>query len=349
MVTKKSVLGILLLAASACASAAGEISIGSPAPKLDIKTWVKGTPVNGFEAGKTYVVEFWATWCGPCKTSIPHLTELAKKNSDITFIGVSIWEDNDDQRVEKFVTEMGAKMDYTVAYSGNKTGMSESWMTAAGQNGIPSAFIVKDRTIVWIGHPMSMDKPLEEIKAGTYDMAKAKTKMDEAVAANRRAMEINKELGAIKKQFAAGQKAEAKAKLADLVKKYPEAEANAKPMQLAWIAEENPAEFSKKAKGMARKEDDRDQLLSFAMANASPTSKLIPQVREAVQLSLAATKEKEMKTLWYALTIFERIGDKAAALKAAQTALDVFPTSDMKDEADFKKFLETTVDRLKKA
>ena len=35
------------------------------------------------------VVEFWATWCGPCRTSIPHLIELQKKFKDVMFVGIS--------------------------------------------------------------------------------------------------------------------------------------------------------------------------------------------------------------------------------------------------------------------
>ena len=49
--------------------------------------------------------------------------------------------------------------------------MAKAWMTAAGQNGIPTAFIVnKEGKIAWIGHPMEMEKPLEKIVAGTWDL-----------------------------------------------------------------------------------------------------------------------------------------------------------------------------------
>ena len=52
--------------------------------------------------------------------------------------------------------------------------MAKSWMEAAGQNGIPTAFIVnKEGKIAWIGHPMEMEKPLEKIIAGTWDLKTA--------------------------------------------------------------------------------------------------------------------------------------------------------------------------------
>ena len=56
-------------------------SLGDPAAPLEIAEWIKGDAVDLAEAKgtKVIVVEFWATWCGPCKVSIPHLTEMQKK------------------------------------------------------------------------------------------------------------------------------------------------------------------------------------------------------------------------------------------------------------------------------
>ena len=90
------------------------LSVGDPAPKLAVKSFVKGETVSEFEPGKNYVVEFWSTWCGPCRASIPHLTELQKKHSGVTFIGVSVFE-KDQSKVKPFVEEMGDKMAYRVA------------------------------------------------------------------------------------------------------------------------------------------------------------------------------------------------------------------------------------------
>ena len=53
--------------------------VGDPAPRLQVDRFVKGAPVKDFKQGQVYVVEFWATWCRPCKESIPHITELQKK------------------------------------------------------------------------------------------------------------------------------------------------------------------------------------------------------------------------------------------------------------------------------
>ena len=64
--------------------------LGQKAAPLEGLTYIKGDPIV-FEAGKVYVVEFWATWCPPCRTSIPHLTEVQKqfKDKGVTVIGIS--------------------------------------------------------------------------------------------------------------------------------------------------------------------------------------------------------------------------------------------------------------------
>jgi len=62
-------------------------------------------------------------------------------------------------------------MSYRVVYAGDREKMSRPWMQAAGQNGIPCSFIVdKTGNVAWIGHPMSMDAPLAQIVAGTFDI-----------------------------------------------------------------------------------------------------------------------------------------------------------------------------------
>ncbi|HZW10170.1 MAG TPA: redoxin family protein [Phycisphaerales bacterium] len=161
----------------------GELMVGDRAPELAIGTWVKGEPVTGFEEGKVYVVECWATWCGPCIAGMPHLSELQKEYKDkgVTIIGVNIWDD--PANVEPFMEKRGGdeKMEYTVAVEEKIEGeeieqgrIAKEWMAAAGRNGIPSAFIVDQKGYVaWIGHPGSMDHALEQVVAGKWDLAKA--------------------------------------------------------------------------------------------------------------------------------------------------------------------------------
>jgi thiol-disulfide isomerase/thioredoxin len=158
-------------------AAEGLLAVGDRAPKLQVKEFIKGEEVKKFDKGKVYVVEFWATWCPPCRESIPHLTELQKKYKDVTFIGVSAFE-NDQKKVKPFVEEMGAKMDYRVALDDVPEGgqrqdgkMAKNWMIAAKQGGIPTAFVIDgEGRIAWVGHPMELEDPLKQIVAGKWDL-----------------------------------------------------------------------------------------------------------------------------------------------------------------------------------
>ena len=142
--------------------------LGKPAAPLTGLQWIKGEPVK-MEKGSVYVVEFWATWCGPCRTSIPHLSEVQHqfKDKGVTIIGIS---NEDAERVKPFVAEKGETMNYTVAVDPARQ-VSKGYMQAFGVRGIPHAFVVgKDGNLLWHGHPMAgLDAVLEQVVAGQFD------------------------------------------------------------------------------------------------------------------------------------------------------------------------------------
>jgi thiol-disulfide isomerase/thioredoxin len=146
--------------------------LGDPAPPLEIKQWIKGGPVD-LEAGKgesIFVVEFWATWCLPCRETIPRLTQLQKKykNHGVTIIGIS---DEDQKKVRKFVKAKGKTMDYVVAVDRNKK-TKERYLAEFGIDSIPHAFVI-DRSgrIAWSGNPLKgLGQVLDLVVSGRYDL-----------------------------------------------------------------------------------------------------------------------------------------------------------------------------------
>src|SRR5439155_16064625 len=105
----KRAVTLLALAAGAtlALAAAPTLKVGDPAPKLQTGKWVQGDPVKEIQKGKAYLVEFWATWCGPCRASIPHVNELHNKYKakGLIVIGQNCWE-RDDALVAPFVKKM---------------------------------------------------------------------------------------------------------------------------------------------------------------------------------------------------------------------------------------------------
>jgi thiol-disulfide isomerase/thioredoxin len=169
---------ILILNLCVCSAAFAErLAIGHTAPPIEIEHWIsKKPPITEFEPGKVYVIEFWATWCGPCVASIPHLHELQVRHGDaITVISVS---DEPLATIETFLQrehEGKTLQDITDSYwlaTDPDGSVKEAYMQAAGKGGIPCAFVVgKTAEIEWIGHPMRIDDPVAKIIAGTWDRA----------------------------------------------------------------------------------------------------------------------------------------------------------------------------------
>src|SRR5579862_5518857 len=318
---------------------AADLSVGLPPPSLEVAKWYKGEPVTGFDSNKTYVVEFWATWCGPCRESIPHLTELAKANKDVTFIGVSIWEDENGTNISKFVKDMGDKMDYHVGYSSNKDGMAKTWMAAAGQNGIPTAFVVKNDEIKWIGHPMELGEPLSQIKAETFDEAGFKAKFAKQQDAAREQMAVQESLSDIVKLYDGGKKADAKAQLANLVAKHPTIASTVDGITFGWLAKDDPKAWEAKATEMANSKDEAKlmNLAMFAMRQAGMKTGDGELAKKAIALAVKGSEGKDLVVLYYAGSVYTTTKDYKLALDATNACLKLLPETKYKDNAGLLK------------
>jgi len=167
-----------------------ELLIGDPVPGLKPGEFLKGDPVADIIPGKIYVVEFWASWCGPCRANLPGLSELQKKFPGVCIIGVSTESDVEAAKayVARETEHIGYRlcMDARLAADETDGWMTRHWLHANFQLGIPAAFIVDTAgKLAWSGHPAQLETPLSEVVAGSWDLPAAAQAHREALLKNR--------------------------------------------------------------------------------------------------------------------------------------------------------------------
>lgn len=321
----RRLLPVFVLAALASgAFAVPKLKVGDPAPAIKVGKWVKGQAVSKLDPAKVYVIEFWATWCPPCRQSIPHLTDLAKKyKGKVTFAGVSVWERGD---VAAFVKEMGAKMNYSVATDNSANFMAKSWMEAAGENGIPTAFVIgKKAKVFWIGHPMGeLENVLDRVLSGKFNVASYAKLAAEEKAAKEKRTKVMDEVETLTRD---GKAKEALAKLDKYLAEDPsfEQDSMVTRLHLLFLTDQAAgyAYASKLGDGLYK---DNASFLAWLAGSIVDEESVLKNPQPELALSIADRAEKLGKDqnaqVLYTLSMFyEKKGDTGKAIACEEKAV----------------------------
>lgn len=183
----------LAMGTTALAQSGPTLKIGDDAPELKDVTWLQGEAISGWKDGEVYVLDFWATWCGPCIRAMPHVQELHEEYADkgVHFIGVSIWPRDGQTPTGDWIDERKDEFTYRFADDNEAGTNANAFMRAAGQNGIPTVMIIdQSGKLAWMGHPMSdMDETLEKIVEGEFDAVTYAKEKQEREERQRKLME----------------------------------------------------------------------------------------------------------------------------------------------------------------
>jgi peroxiredoxin len=182
---ERTFLGLMIVlgaTASACGGSAGGTGpesaggakstlIGNPAPEFALDPLANSKSKLGTSAlsGKVVLLDFWATWCGPCKKSFPKIEELRVKYQGSDFRVVAVSEDDDESGTDKAITDFaeGLGVKFAVAWDKDKS-VAKKYDPST----MPSSFLIDKKGVVRYAHigyhdgeENEIDKEIKELLA----------------------------------------------------------------------------------------------------------------------------------------------------------------------------------------
>ena len=340
---------VSLLVGTAQADDKPKLTIGSKAPHIEIEHWFSTgdfDEVSRLRPGKIYVIEFWATWCPPCRKAIPHIAEVQEKyaSQDVQIISVTR---EDTETVEKFLdkkvpgdsekTFRDVTKKYCLTADPDKS-VTRDYFYAAKQTGIPTAFIVgRTGRIEWIGSPFSMEKPLAQVAADKWDRATFKKSFETK-------LRLKTEKSNLAKFLKDEKYSEAAEYIGSTLKHYSGVQRNQKKVQqFELMLKGQMANSEKQFKKLAREFKDDPELLNtvaWSVVEAKQKDDLVPAslVGAARKSMLRSVKTSESAAALDTLAhLYHLEGKLAKAIKTQQQAVE---KSSDKLKPELTKFLE---------
>ncbi len=186
-----------LSAALVCLSASNiraEVNVGDkPAMAFQSANGMGAVSLEKLK-GKIVVVDFWATWCGPCMAEADHMVRLNQQYAPkgIQLIGISL--DNDKQAMVTVAAQKG----FAWPQACDGQGWQNAFATQFGVRSIPATYIISpEGAVLWKGHPAQLDAPLADALANHPPQLVEPKVMEAALAA------LDKAEGAMKENAGA--------------------------------------------------------------------------------------------------------------------------------------------------
>ncbi len=149
---------------NASAARPASAKVGELAPEIALKTLPDAQDfILSRQEGKVVLVNFWATWCGPCRAEFPALVRMYTKYKDQGFVivGVNTQDDNTDQGVQNFMTN--TLVNFLIVRD-----VGDRAARAYNIRGIPTSIFIDRKGIIRdmvVGGPLSDAYLEEKIKA----------------------------------------------------------------------------------------------------------------------------------------------------------------------------------------
>jgi thiol-disulfide isomerase/thioredoxin len=139
---KLSSFAFAILTSASCLTTAHATDVGQPAPQFTLPTLQQDQPTSLKQyAGKVIYLDFWASWCAPCRTSFPLLNKLHEKLKAQGFEVVAINLDEDKANAEKFLKE------FPVGFTVLRDAKGE-WADQFVVESMPTSFILDKQGVV---------------------------------------------------------------------------------------------------------------------------------------------------------------------------------------------------------
>jgi cytochrome c biogenesis protein CcmG/thiol:disulfide interchange protein DsbE len=149
------------------AGAAWAAKLGEPAPSLSLPTAEGETVALEKLRGKVVYVDFWASWCGPCRKSFPWMAEMQKRYGPSGFTVIAVNVDKRRADADRFLQAIPAK--FTVVYD-----PSGSTPAVWGVTAMPSSFVVDAKGNIALVEAGFRDERVTELESLIKSLTQAK-------------------------------------------------------------------------------------------------------------------------------------------------------------------------------